>query len=331
MRARIYDPIGPWWLRLPLPLVGALLCGASLMAGERAASLGWLPLSIGLGLLALSRLWPPRFAERDAQLELGPGRVEVRGAGPLTQRIVATRVRAASTAQVEGGYAVALECPGRGRHPLVLRVESPSEVERICDALGVGYYGVGVLQWPGGGSGLPGLEHIVAWVAVLGCALLVAGAASPSLIDANLGLFALAVACVVTAAIVLVGLVTERLRRGPERSIALTKTGLDLSRMALPFQFLPYHLIEEVAETPDAVELTLTRPHGALRVPLHVPPFRGPGGARGDVAAFAAQVRTAARRARGDRAPERGVSPSVETLGRQGDPVKAWLERLDAA
>ncbi|HEU4410029.1 MAG TPA: hypothetical protein VFS43_32540 [Polyangiaceae bacterium] len=94
------------------------------------------------------------------------------------------------------------------------RVESPSEVERLCDALGVGYYGVGVLQWPGGGSGLPGLEHIAAWVAVLGYALLVAGAASPSL---------------------------------------------------------------------------------------------------------------------SDRAPERAVSPSVETLVRQGDPVNAWLERLDAA
>ncbi|MCU0685705.1 MAG: hypothetical protein MUF34_26255, partial [Polyangiaceae bacterium] len=152
MRARIYDPIGPWWLHLPLPLLGALLCVVGFVQGLGEGVVGWLSVAFGLGLLALSRVVPLRIGERDAHLELGPGWVAVRKAGVLTQRVVATRVRAASTAQIEGGYAVALECPGRGRHPLVLKVESPSEVERLCDALGVGYYGVGVLSWPGGGS-----------------------------------------------------------------------------------------------------------------------------------------------------------------------------------
>jgi hypothetical protein len=328
MRARIYDPVGPWWLRLPLPLLGALSAGGGFAWGWReGGSGGWVALAVGLGLLSLSRVLPPRFAEREARLELGPGRVDVREAGALAQRIVATRVRAASTAQLEGAYAVAIEGPGRGRHPLVLEVESAADVERICDALGVGYYGVGELRWPGGSRRL---ERLVAWGGAAGCAFVAACAAAPALIDWFAPAFALAVAWVVTASLVLAGLALEQLRRGgPAHWVALTKAGLDLSQMPLAYRFVPYHLIEEVAEEKGAVALTLAKPYGALRIPLPSPSALD-GGSDADVAAFAAQLRTAARRARGDRAPEPSVSPAVETLRRQGESVKAWLERLDA-
>ncbi|HEU4405785.1 MAG TPA: hypothetical protein VFS43_10880 [Polyangiaceae bacterium] len=330
MRARIYDPVGPWWWRLPLPLLGALCLGGGLAWGQGGGrAIAWPVVVAGLGLLALSRVLPTRFAERDARLELAPGRVEVREAGPLTQRIDATRVRAASTAQLEGEYAVALEGPGRGRHPLVLKVRAAREVERLCDALGVGYYGVGELRWAGD-SNARRLERSVAWAGAAGGAFVAACLVSPGLLEASAPFFALAVSWVATAALVLAGLALERLRRGgPSRWVGLTKAGLDLSQMGLAFRFVPYHLIEAVTEAEGAVEVTLVRPYGALRIPLPLPsPLDG--GSAADVAALAAQLRTAARRARGDRAPEPGVGPSVEALRRHGESVKAWLERLDA-
>lgn len=330
MRARIYDPIGPWWLRLPLPLLGALLLGGGFGWGYGdGRHVAWTAVVAGFGLLSLSRVLPLRFAEREARLELDPGRIEVRDAGLLTQRVVATRVRAASTAQLDGSYAVALECPGRWRHPLVLKVADTREVEQICDALGVGYYGVGELRWPGG-AGPHRLERLVAWASAAACAFLVACVVFPDLIDAFASLFAFSVSGVVAASLVLATFAIEQLRRGgPAQWVGLTKAGLDLSKMSLAFRSVPYHLIEAVAEVEGAVDVTMVKPYGVLRIPL-LSPSPLDGGAAADVEAFAAQLRTAARRARGDRAPEPGVSPSVETLRRQGESVKAWLGRLDA-
>jgi hypothetical protein len=334
MRARIYDPVGPWWWRFPLPALGALLvAGGARWAAVEDGTRGWATLLFGVALLMLSRLFPWRFAEREAHLALGAGRVEVRGAGPLAQPIVATRVRAASTALgADGAYAVALECPGRWRHPLVLKVETVDDAERLCDALGVGYYGVGELCWPSEPSSRR-KERRFAWCGAASSALLAAHLAcagqpwvSGPLVELASSLAAIGL---LVASAIVAGFALDQVKGGMSSWVALTKTGLDLSRTALPFRSVPYYAIQRVAEVPGGVDVIMVPPYGSMRIRL-ANPSRVDADLDADVKAFSAQLRTAVRRAHGDRSPEPGVSPSVEVLRRHGASVKAWLSRLDA-
>ncbi len=149
MHARIDDPIGPIWLRAsPLLVAFALVAGFVAVAIPYGLAREAMAAALLLGavVLAVPTLLP-RVAPRDALVVPGDGYIDVMNAGLLSQRIRTRDVIAASAARTMGGAAIALVPRGRRRRPLVLDFENGDDVQRVRDALGVGHFGCGTLEW----------------------------------------------------------------------------------------------------------------------------------------------------------------------------------------
>src|SRR5579883_1917586 len=123
MRARVIDPIGPFWLRAAVPLLGVLIAIAGGVLTGMTGSVG--VLCAGLALALGGSVLVPRLRARYAEITLGDGWIDV--GGPLPRRIRARSVRAATSARTERGVAVALTTRFRHNRPIVLEVASDEE------------------------------------------------------------------------------------------------------------------------------------------------------------------------------------------------------------
>src|SRR5215467_4116159 len=167
MRARLFDPIGPLWTRVLAPLVSAFGMLFGLIAPFSATAKGTIFFAAAAAFL-VAPLVLGRRRQREVRLKLGPGYVDVTGAGVLNQRIRARSVTAASTTRTERGVALALKRDRRDDRPLILELDGEDDVKALRDALGIGYNGFGFLGWP---TGLANSE-VVLRVARVACALL---------------------------------------------------------------------------------------------------------------------------------------------------------------
>jgi len=259
----------------------------------------------------------------DAELVTGPGWVEVRRAGLRDQRIRAKDIVGASTAEVEGGVLLTLAHKAR-RTPILLEVATEDDAEVVRRALGIGHGGFGALSWQATRTGLTtwGILGRIAW-AVGPFVILALKQFAPSV--KFLGVFALLG--------MMLGLVLTFVDWFSGLALPAPPIGMDARGVTVwtkaGWSLVPYAEIGDVRVEPDRIVLETSR--GEVATERSRFAWNGEGLSDEDARALAAQVTSAARRARGQGRPKDDRASQLETLRRRDDePAREWLLRLDA-
>lgn len=316
LSARVIDPAGPRWWRVaaavglvPLALLGLALPLSALARVELMLA--------GVAWLALGRLVVPRLRGAPCVVETEPGAVSIRRAGARTQRIRASDLRAASTAAAaegDGRHSLALVRYGHGDWPMWLAMQDAADVDRVRRALGVGHAGFGALEWPPRGGSFhvwPSVLDVVAaaaWLVVAVAALLHAEVVA---FTGALGAFAATVAALAAAAST----------RAHADAIQLSPYGLTVVAPPSKREWL-WREVRRAHATAGGVMVETAG--GDQFVPLRR------AGAE-ERALFAAQIDSAAARARGEGPPPPAVPASLAVLAPRDESARTWLERVDTA
>jgi hypothetical protein len=311
VRARVCDPLGPRWIRTIAPALAAMMILLPPFAPGSAGLRATVAL-LGAALFFGRRLVRPRFRARDAQIDVHPGSIEIAGAGLLDQFIHTSDVVAASSARTEAGVAIALVRRGSTERPLVLDFGSEDDLAAVRRALGLGHFAFGELTWPTQvktttlqGSPLLAL----AWLAIAGSSAfgLTVLAFTLALVVLPSTLVALLVACLQDP-------------RGPR--VTLTPAGARLSN--LPPWIPPVRYADVLGASVDPAGVHLTTRGGLVTVPMgrSLPEERDH---------LAAQVLSAAARARGEGPPPPALPQPLARLAPSGETARAWLQRVDGA
>jgi hypothetical protein len=313
MRARLVDPLLPWWARL-LPYSLPLLV---ILAAWGLSSFAVLALAIAAALAIV----PPRASAGPAELELGPGFIRVRR-GWRSLRIRARDVTGASTARIGARISVALSLRSRSDVPVLLELDREQDAERVRESLGIGHHGFGALGFPlatSATSTFAMVARVGTVAALLAIAFTPSGPASGAL-DVLYGV--IAIAC----AMVWLGCSTDA-----RSSWLLLKPDGAVPKTAAGYGWLPYASIADVRDTGDAIEIVLAEPHPPLR--LRAPTARlSRRCLDGDQRAhLVAQLLAASARARGAGPMKREVAQRLAHLRRGAEGARAWLERLELA
>src|SRR5450432_1479072 len=311
VRARVCDPTGPRWLRRVTPTIAAVLILfspiAPLVAGLRATGL-----LLGAALFFARRVIRLRFRAREAGVRVHPGSIEIVEAGLLDQPVHASDVVAASTARTAGGVALAIVRRGSTDRPLVLDFASEADLDAVRRPLGLGHFGFGEVAWPTRvrSVALQGSTLLaIAWLAIAVCA-----AADLTLVGLTLGL----VIIPITVVAMLVACLEEP--HGPR--VALTSAGIRFTEM--PAWIPPIRYAEVRAASVADAGVLLTTNSGPVMVPIgrSLPEEREH---------LAAQVLSAAARARGEGPPPPVLPSPLARLAPRSESERQWLERVDMA
>ena len=311
MRARLVDPKGPLWTRIVPPAVVVMLVAAGYFfdgPGERVIQTVMFVMGLGL---ALGRALFGNHSPREAEITLGPGYVDVKGAGLLNQRISGRKVKGASTAYLarEG---VGLVLQRRGE-PIELELRDEADAGAVRDALGIGHHGFGKISW-----------YTVVYAINMLLPIFLVPLVGLSIFSAETGsFFSVFESMMLIFASVMFLSTAHHRRRGQPVGIELEARGVVLRE---PRCEIPYGAILDVQATKDGI-LIVTDPR------FHQGPIqtRTRWALTNDERAHCiAQITSAVRRARGLGPREPLVSGQIEDLARRTDDTRAWLLRLDA-
>ncbi len=323
MRASFLDPQGPLLARSwpYLTLLVAWLVGLEGVGSSAAANA--LTLGAVIVFFVLRTVHWRQTRPRDVALSLGPGYVEVKGAGLRNQRIAAKSVKGATTATTSRGVLLTLNHAGRSQS-LTLEVANEGDADRLRRALGIGHGGFGVLSWNTatdssqkigtvGNAGIVAFALLFFWTlrsspatgafgVVFGLAMLLA----PFLIPfALVGLFA-----------------KSRLP-----TIVMDASGVRLATTQGWFG-APYAAIRDVRREGRRLTFEIGEPFRTVTV-LAGHPWLGAGITDAEFRGLRAQLLSAAARARGLGRPKEDASSRLEMLRRQNEAPRDWLVRLD--
>ena len=318
-RARV---LAPGWAS-PGRLAGLALLAVGLGGGVLANGMGQLSLAwvswggvLGLGLLGL---FPGRRRWAEAEVQVEEGAVQIRREGGRTERLLARRIQALSTAQSPAGPVVAVRPWSLGfapRSPVLIEVEQAAQAEALCDALAVGNRGHGALEWYPQPRHEASTQRRIAWLMVIG--------ALAGLLFWSLGVWPQPMPEMSLAGAL--GLHALLLLSRSRRKIRLDQHGVDLSGLAIGWGRVPYGGIEDALVEGRELVLRLTPPHGVIRVAEDR--FDGLSGE--ELEHLAEQLRCAAQRTRGLGPTVQDREATLEGLKRGGESIPGWLQRLDA-
>jgi hypothetical protein len=324
MRARVSDPIGPFWQRALVPGLAVLIMAAGIVLPVEEVTAKGILFFLGAALLFAGSLAVPRLGARDAAIELGNGFIDVKNAGAANQRIRTRDVTAASTARTKDGVALALVRKGRAERPMVLDLATDEDARRVCDALGIGHYGFGSLAWPTA-RGSSGNAAIVTRLGAAACMLmLAAGMSEAAFLAIGAGL---AYLFVPLALVMMVVNFFPRQKQAP--NVTLVPEGLGVSPDGRRYETIPYANIADVTTTKRGIRITL---HEGKPVEVVAPTTSVARSRMSDAERdhLVAQILSAAQRAHGV-GPAPPVLPTrVADLGKRAERGRSWLARLDA-
>lgn len=324
MRARLTDPVGPFWTRVLGPALATLGMLAGLVGPFSDGTKGAVFFS-SLAALLLSSLVLGRRPSRDVTLELGPGHVDVVGAGVLNQRLTAQSISGASAARTRRGVEIALLRSWRDERPVLLEVKDDDDAKAVRDALGIGYHGFGVLVWPTHLVTNSIVSAVARLLAALGCMLAIGAIYLPSLRDL-LGFisFLLGPSCALAMA------ATFFARKSSAARLALGAEGIGIRSSSGVTEFVPYASVASAHQ--DERGLVIRTHDGArtIRVPRSDVFFARGAATREEMSHIAAQIVSAALRAHGAGAPPPVVTGRVADLARGESAPRDWLARIDA-
>jgi hypothetical protein len=311
LRARVSDPVGPRWVRTIAPVLAALMIVVPPLSSGSSVVRLTIAL-LGAALFFARRLVKPRFRARDASLGVGAGSIRIAGAGLLDQSIRASDVVGASSARTTAGVALALVRRGATERPLVLDFACEDDLATVRRALGLGHFAFGEVSWPTRArtTSLQGSTLLsLAWLAL---------AASAAFGLDALGCLLALVVFPVTLVALLVACVQDP--RGPR--VVLTAGGARLTD--LPPWYPPICYADVLAANVDANGVVVTMKTGPVAVPMgsSLPEEREH---------LAAQILSAAARARGEGPPPPVLPPPLARLAPRDETTRAWLQRVDGA
>ncbi|HEY8090892.1 MAG TPA: hypothetical protein VIF09_23685 [Polyangiaceae bacterium] len=312
MHARVCDPSGPRAWRVAA-LVGALPLAvlAAVLPIDNLARV--VMMLLGVAWLVAGRVVVPRLRPRPCVVEVEPGAIRIRHAGMCGQRLHARDVKAASTAQLDGGYALGLVRHADGDCPLWLEMRTREDLDRVRKALGVGHLGFGTIMWPP----QRGLAHTTATGVDIAAALGWLGIVGATLLRAVgvVGLLAIFV-----LPITIIALVLAIVRQTPRGVLCLGPPGVR-AEAGPAGGFAPWSAVRgaRVERGGIAVETT----SGQTLVPID-------GAIPREREHLAAQIASGGQRAVGKGSIAPDVPASVAVLAPRDEPTRAWLERIDA-
>lgn len=325
MRASFLDPQGPLLARsLPyLALVTAWLVGLESVGSSDAV----IAVTLGAVLVfcALRAFhWRPS-RPHETTLSLGPGYVDVRGAGLRNQRIHARSILGATTASTRGGVLLTLAHAKRSL-PITFEVESEADADRLRRVLGIGHGGFGILSW----STVTDTARRIGTIGNAGiaiCALLLLGV----LYDAPRNpaiLFGMTFGLLGTFAPVLFMLALVGIfAKGHAPTIVMDPSGVRLSTPQGWFG-ASYAAIRDVRREGRRLAIELEAPLSTVSVNCGRT-WLGAGITDAELRDLRAQLLSAAARARGLGRPKEDVSTRVDVLRRRDEAPRDWLVRLD--
>jgi hypothetical protein len=254
----------------------------------------------------------PQLKPRTCALSIEPGAVRLREAGAASQQIRAADVHSASSARLGSGFSLALTRYGAGDRPLWLELETAEQLDRVRRALGIGHSGFGELSWPARRGVFHGKRTAVdlfgagAWICTI-----VAVAAQTEVAIPLAALFV-----ILTIVAVALGASARPVRNG----LVLSPGGLRVIQDGYLFDNRWADVVTADCRGDDIFLRTGT---GVQRLPMRdaLPEERE---------YLAAQIRSAALRARGEGPLPPGIPTSLSVLAPRGEDPRAWIERVDA-
>jgi hypothetical protein len=323
MRATIFDPVGPLLTRgLPTLVGAAALVLTVLPAYLGIPHLGTLLLLLTSAAWHLSPILVGRRAKRSAELVLGPGYVDVKRAGLVSQRIRARDVQGASTSRLRDGVSLALHRKGRADHSIALNLDSEADAAKVCEALGIGHHGYGTLCWPirpSSGSMLYAFTRITGFMLSL---VILAGS-----VDVHPGLMFIAGAGFFVTSLFNLGSLIDH-DVGPR--ILLRADGVHVYTDK-HWYLIPFATIAAAEMHGRAIQITQHGSRQKLVLPFRTSTLSHGGMSSAEAGLVVAQIVSAAQRARGAGPAKPEVGMRVESLARGGESPRAWLTRVDAA
>jgi hypothetical protein len=327
LRATVHDPGGPLHVRLLVSAIGLTGVLAGLVwcfVDERSPGADFFS---GFALLLVGPMLLGRHAPRQAELVTGTGRVEVRGAGILTQVLHARDVTGTASTPLEGGKVALHIQRSRRDAPTLLVMGSEENAKRVRDALGIGTRGAGAVTWPVGARAVDRLRR---WSRIFG-AIAAAMLAYASFTGGDATAYSgwpLSYLVIVLSLASIATLSMERADRR-RRTVTLTPTTVLLEDARDGFREVPLADISGVAE--EDGWLVLSRDRGrSMTTKIDLVRRERRGLTPLELSYVVLAIDAAARRARADV----DVTPALGTtsiLGRaSGEPARHWLARLEA-
>lgn len=271
-----------------------------------------------IGLFGMRQRTP-----RAAELECGPGYVEVKRSGSRNQRIHAKDITGATTARTSTGLLLTLQ-HGKRDQPITIEVGSDAEAEKIRHALGIGHGGFGKIAWRTQSDNTLRAAYVGRLLAA-GIALLTIGVTLGVSHEAGLAVgLLLGQFGLVGAALGLVGLASK----GAEPSVVMGAEGLRLKTPRGWFA-LPYDAVQRVEDHHRGLVFSVPAPYFTIAVERVSPTIGGPSERERNV--IVSQIMAATQRARGMGPQKDDVTGRVDMLRRNGESPRDWLVRLDMA
>lgn len=261
---------------------------------------------------------------RTAELETGPGYVEIKGAGTRSQRIEARSIIGGTTARTSKGILFTLSHAKRDQ-PITIEVESDADADRIRRALGIGHGGFGSVGWrtvpsPAAKTGFAGRVITLLIGAIITALGFFVSHEAAGIVGLILGQFAF-----LSMILSLVGY----FGRSGLPSVVMAAEGLRIQTRQGWFT-LPYDHVLDIQVIGNVLRFRVPPPYHSVDVET-AGTLIGSGLGVDDRDALIKQIMSAAARARGLGASKNDVTGRVDTLRRNGESPRDWLARLDMA
>lgn len=320
IRATVHDAEGPWARRhLVHAIAGALALSsfATVFASSKATSI-LMACAFAVGLLA--RALTPRAMERPASLACSKGQVRVTEAGLLARKLRAKDIVGATTARHGDHFVISFGLRGREGKPIHFELATEDDVKTVCDALGIGHAGFGVVgftlrarprdRWEAAIRAITAAFWLLfatgMWMGVDGRPLSVVGAIFGVILANASVLFWM-------------------LRRAPAQQVVMRSDGAHVGA-STAWRPIPYGAFDGVKATKDA----LSGPSLGLPIASKPAGWLPDGMSEAERAILVSQLQGAASRAYGGHALKEEGPATLEALRRNGASVGQWLAHLDA-
>lgn len=324
MQVGFSDPHGPKrWRLLPYLSALAIFGAGAFLPLPGSFNAGFVLLSFAL-FNALGLFQPRQKTPRNAELVLGAGYVEIKGAGTRNQKIRAKDITGGTSARTRNGFVFTMQLKNRDQ-PVTLELKTEDELTRVRQALGVGHGGFGTVAWTSQVDSNARTAATGRIMGGIGFGLMAAMMMFMSDKDAAAGL---SVFVGMFAGIgMLLGLV-GLFSKASDPTVVMAWDGLKLKSVRGWFA-LPYGMLAQLEDHKRGLIFHLPPPHPPVGVEKSSALIGGLSAT--DRQTLIAQVTSAAQRARGLGPQKDDVRGRVDQLRRNGESPRDWLTRLDMA
>jgi hypothetical protein len=280
---------------------------------------------LAVALFHLVGIMPLRQGRvRTAELETGPGYIQIKNASTRSQRIDARAIVGGTTARTSKGILFTLAHAKRDQ-PITIEVESEADAERIRHALGIGHGGFGSVGWRTVPSSS---EKTGFWGRLITFAIGAAISGAGFFISDDAAGFAALMLGQFAFLSMILSLVGYFGRRAPP-GVVMAAEGLRIQTKQGWFT-LPYDHVLGVEPVRGALRFRVPPPYHFVDIETSGT-LVGVGLGPDDRDALIKQIMSASARARGLGTSKEDVTGRLDVLRRNGESPRDWLARLDMA